>query len=66
LDPQTYGPAHLNIIRHGARNLPRAQAQLPRCPLNDLCPSAQVEKRLTPSARVLFWSQQVTQGNNPW
>jgi endonuclease-3 len=39
-DPQTYGPAHLNIIRLGREICHARKPNCPACPLNDLCPSA--------------------------
>jgi len=40
-DPQTYGPAHLNIIRLGREVCHARKPNCPACPLNDLCPSAE-------------------------
>ncbi|NMC55342.1 MAG: endonuclease III [Chloroflexi bacterium] len=42
-DPQTYGPAHLNIIRLGREICHARKPDCRACPLNNLCPSAQVE-----------------------
>lgn len=42
-DPQTYGPAHLNLIRLGREICHARKPNCRACPLNDLCPSAQVE-----------------------
>jgi len=39
-DPQTYGPAHLNIIRLGREICHARKPECAICPLNDLCPSA--------------------------
>ncbi|KPL79664.1 hypothetical protein ADN00_02380 [Ornatilinea apprima] len=41
-DPQTYGPAHLNLIRLGREICHARKPNCRACPLNDLCPSAQV------------------------
>jgi endonuclease III len=39
-DPATYGPAHLNLIRLGREICTARKPKCPVCPLNDICPSA--------------------------
>jgi endonuclease III len=42
-DPQTYGPAHLNLIRLGREICQARKPDCPRCPLNSVCDFAQAQ-----------------------